>query len=98
MTLLVAWLLGPLGLAALTAGCGLLAERAAGIRLPGALVVPTGLAGVIVVAGFFTVARFTAVLATPAVVVAAVAGLVLACRAGRLRPAGEASWRPAAPP
>ena len=77
-TLLVPWLAFPLLLAALSLGCGLLLERASGIRLPGTLLLPSGLAVLVVVALFATANGATARLATPAVVVAAVAGFVLA--------------------
>ena len=77
-TLLVPWLLFPIVLVALSWGCGLLLERAAGMSLPGALVVPCGFAVVALVAQFAVLTDATAELATPAVVVAAAAGFVLA--------------------
>src|SRR5881227_3128131 len=84
--LLVCWVVYPLVLLAVTVGCGVLVERAGGTRLPGALLPRVGLAAVIVIAGFLTLASATAPLATPAVVLAAAAGLALAIRDGdRLR-------------
>jgi len=78
LTLLITWVLFPLVLTALAVGCGLLVERIAGIRLPGALVPVTGLALIIVVAQFLTLSEATAELATPAAVSLAVVGFGLA--------------------
>lgn len=77
------WLLFPLLLAAICLGCGLLLEVLVGRRLPGALLAPAGFGFVVVVTGIFTARGETASLATPAVVLAALAGAVLACRARR---------------
>lgn len=77
MTLAGGWLLAPLVLVAMICGCGLLAERLSGRRLPGAMVPPVGLAVVIAIAGLFTLTDATAELAAPAVVVAALAGIAL---------------------
>jgi hypothetical protein len=77
MTLLVCWVVFPLVLALLGLGCGLLLERIAGRRLPGALVVPAGLALVMVAAHLATATDTTSELAVPLVVVLAVAGLAL---------------------
>ena len=77
-SLLVPWLLFPLVLLALSYGCGLLLEWAAGMDLPGALVLPCGFAVLTLVAQFAVLTDATAELATPAVVVAAIAGVVLA--------------------
>ena len=74
----VPWLLFPLGLLALSYGCGLLLECAAGRNLPGALVVPCGFAVLTLVAQFAVLTDATAELAMPAVVVAAGVGVVLA--------------------
>ncbi|MDX6639535.1 MAG: hypothetical protein QOF12_546, partial [Solirubrobacteraceae bacterium] len=90
MTFFAAWVGFPLLALIAAAGHGLLVERAAGVRLPGALLPPIGLAGVIVVAGLLTSAEALAPLAAPAVALVAAAGLV----AGRER---LADLRPAAP-
>jgi hypothetical protein len=85
---LISWIALPLVLCALSAGCGLLLERISNQRLPGALVLPAGLA-VIVVVGLFAVSSdSTAELATPAVVVLAAAGFALSppWKRGRLDP------------
>ena len=75
--MLTAWLILPLLLIVLALGCGLLLERIAGARLPGALVLPAGLA-VVSVAGLFPImSDATAELTAPLIVVLAVAGLVL---------------------
>jgi hypothetical protein len=81
VSLLAPWLLFPSVVAALALGCGLALERAGGARLPGPLLAPSGLAVIIVVASFFTIAGATARLAVPAVVTVAAAGL--ACGLGR---------------
>jgi hypothetical protein len=87
---LVAWLLFPVALLLLSAGCGLLVERAAGVRLHGALVIPAGFALIVVLGALLTIADPTAELATPLVVVLAVAGFALS--ATRLRAARPDAW------
>ncbi len=74
----VSWLLFPILLAALCLGCGLLLEALVGRRLPGALLAPAGFALLLVIAGILTSRGETAPLATPAVVLAALAGAALA--------------------
>ncbi len=78
MSLVAAWLLFPLLLLVLSAGSGLLVERAAGTRLPGPLLAPVGLALMIVVANAATYWEQTAQLATPLVIAGALLGSVLA--------------------
>ena len=80
MDLVVPWLIFPIVLGALAIGLGLLLERAADIRVPGALVLPVGFAVLIVVAQFATLTDFTAELATPLAIVLAVAGFALSTR------------------
>jgi hypothetical protein len=80
MTLIACWILFPVVLGLLAAGCGLLLERASGLRLPGVLIPPAGLAVVVVVAEIATSTDATAELAAPLVVVCAVAGFVLSRR------------------
>jgi hypothetical protein len=65
----------PLLLAAVMLGCGLLLERAAGVRLPFALLAPAGLATVVVVMSLAVMLDATAELAVPLVVALAAAGL-----------------------
>ena len=77
MLLLQAWLLFPALLALLSLGLGLLVERLGGSRLPGALLIPTGLAALIVIARAAMSWDATAELATPLVIAGAVAGLVI---------------------
>jgi hypothetical protein len=75
--MLISWIVFPLVLCLLSLGCGLLLERASGVRLPGVLLLPAGFA-VIVVVGLFTImSDSTAELTAPLVVVLAVVGLVL---------------------
>jgi hypothetical protein len=89
MTTIAAWVLFPLLILALSAGCGLLLEACLGSRLPGPLLAPAGFAAIVVIAGVLTSRGETASLATPAVVVAAVAGIVLAYR----NPELHGSWK-----
>jgi hypothetical protein len=85
---LLAWVAFPLALALLALGCGLLAERASGLRLPGALVLPLGLALLIVEADLVTMTGATAQLAAPLAVAFAAAGFGLTDR----RPARPGAW------
>lgn len=78
-------MLFPAVLTALAGGCGLLVERALGAQLPGALLAPVGLAVVVVIGGFLTLADATAELTTPVVVAVAAAGLAAGLRAHPLR-------------
>jgi len=91
MSLVVAWLAFPATLAVLALGCGLALERAAGALLPRLLLVPAGLATMVVVAGLATATDATAELAAPLVVVVAAAGLALDRPWERRRPDG-AAW------
>jgi hypothetical protein len=77
MTLLICWIAFPLVLCLLALGCGLLLERAAGSRLPGPLLLPAGLAVIVVVGLFPIMSDATAELTTPLIVVLAAAGLVV---------------------
>jgi hypothetical protein len=79
----VSWILFPLLLTVLCAGCGLLLEWLTGRRLPGLLLAPAGLAMVVVLAAILTSRGETASLATPAVVCAALAGFFLAYWKGK---------------
>ena len=87
--MIAAWLLFPFVLTALSVGCGLLLQTVAGTRVPGALVPALGLALVIVVAQFLTLADATAELATPVAVVMAIAGFALGLRR---RPIPRPNW------
>lgn len=77
MTLLVPWIAFPLALGAVALGCALLAERTAGRRLAGPLLLPVGLAAMTVTAGFTTWSGRTAELTVPVLVGLAVIGLGL---------------------
>lgn len=94
MELLAAWLLFPIVLAGLSLGAGLLLERAAGRRLPGALVVPAGFALVLTLARLVTFTQALAGLALAVLVLTAIAGFVLGRK--RLRPARVDRWAVAA--
>ena len=73
----VAWIAFPLVLVALCLGCGLLLEACVGRRLPGALLAPAGFVVLVVLVVLFTSRGETAPLATPAIVLAALAGAAL---------------------
>jgi hypothetical protein len=77
MPMLIAWVVYPVLLAAVSLGCGLALERAAGVRLPASLMVPLGLAVIVALSALTTAADATAELTAPVVIVAAVAGFAL---------------------
>src|SRR4051794_13158480 len=85
MVFLKAWLLLPALLALISLGWGLAVERASGARLPGVLLVPVGLAAVMVVACATMTLDATAELSRPVVVLGALAGLVIGRDRLRLR-------------
>jgi hypothetical protein len=74
--MIVAWAVFPLVLLAVCLGCGLLVERIAGWRLPGALLPSVGLALIVVVATLTTYKAATAPFTTATVVALALAGYV----------------------
>lgn len=76
--MLVGWVVFPLILGILAVGCGAALEYVSGRPLRGVLLAPAGLAVLIVVAHPATLSDATAELAVPAVMAAAVAGIVLA--------------------
>jgi hypothetical protein len=79
VTFVLAWVAFPVVLAAVGLGWGVLIEELSGARLAsGALLVPVGLAGALVVAGLLTTNGVTAGLAVPVAGVVAVGGLVRA--------------------
>jgi hypothetical protein len=80
---LLAWIVFPLVLALLSLGCGLLVECISRLALPGALLLPLGLALLIVEADLVTMSGATARLAAPLAVAFAVAGLGLTRRRRR---------------
>jgi hypothetical protein len=73
--MLLAWVIYPLAVAALGAGWGVLVEKASGNRINGALLIPVGLAAVLVVAGLITVSASTAPATTTICGAGAVGGL-----------------------
>jgi hypothetical protein len=77
--MILAWIVYPLVLVALGAGWGVLIEKAAGARVNDALLVPLGLAGVLVVAG--TITAFSAI--APAAVTVCAVGAVVGIALGR---------------
>jgi hypothetical protein len=86
MTLALAWLAFPVVLGLVCAGCGLLLEELSRRRLPVLLLMPMGLAFVIVLVQLATVSDATAELGVPAAVVAAAAGFGLSYPWGRIDP------------
>ena len=84
MSLILAWVLFPLVLAAIGAGWGVIVERAAGTKVDNALLLPLGLAAALVLAGTVTAFSATAPAAVPVVTAGAAAGLVLAWPGRRL--------------
>ncbi|HTR72331.1 MAG TPA: hypothetical protein VMG80_01940, partial [Solirubrobacteraceae bacterium] len=86
MSLITSWVLFPLVLAAVGAGWGVVVQRLAGSRVPGALIVPLGLAAAIVLASLLTAWSATAPAAIAIVAVVAAGGLALGwSERGRLR-------------
>ena len=84
--MLIAWLIFPLVLAALALGCGLLLQRAAGpAALPNGLLLPAGLAVIVVASLFPPLFESTAFLATPLVVALAAIGYGVAWPFEKLR-------------
>jgi hypothetical protein len=77
MSMVASWVLFPVVLALLCLGSGLLLELVAGMRLPRPLLLPAGLAVVVVVAQLAISTSATVPLALPAVLLVAVAGAVL---------------------
>ncbi len=86
--LLAAWLVYPALALLVCLGLGLLAERAAGGRVPGVLLLPLGMAALVVVTQLTTYVDETAELTLPIVVLPALAGLWL----GRSRPRSPDPW------
>lgn len=76
--MLVSWVVLPVVMLAVSAGCGLAVARAAGGRLDRLLLLPVGFATTIVVASAATAQAATAPLAAPLVVALAVVGVVVA--------------------
>ena len=74
----------------LALGCGLLVQFASGGPLRGVLLLPVGFATIVVASQVTTFFKATTVLATPLVVVLAVAGLAVGAR--RLRPLTYDLW------
>jgi len=93
VTLVVCWLAFPLVLAVLSAGLGLLVERAAATRLETSLLLPCGFALMVVVTSLATAGEGTARFATALVLVLAGLGFVLGARgrAWAVNPGGAAA-------
>jgi hypothetical protein len=89
VSLILAWVLFPLVLAAIGLGWGVIVERAGALRLNDALLLPSGLAAALVVAGTLTAFSATAPAAVTVVAVGGATGLVFAWR-WRRRPGGWA--------
>src|SRR3954453_17360026 len=77
VSVFICWVLFPLLLLVLSLGCGLLVQRAAGVPVRGVLLVPVGLSTIVVASQVTTYWKATTFLATPLVIVLAVAGFAL---------------------
>jgi hypothetical protein len=77
MTFLIAAVLYPLVLVLLALGAGLLVDRLSGDVLPGVLLVPVGLAALVIAGELLSYATFTASAIAPVMAVLALAGLAL---------------------
>jgi hypothetical protein len=86
MTLVVAWVAFPVVLGLICFGCGLLLEEVTRRRVPALLLMPLGLAVVIVLVQFATISDETAELGVPAAIVAAACGFGLSYPWGRIDP------------
>jgi hypothetical protein len=82
LTLFVSWLAFPLVLVALSAGCGVLVQELAGVRLSAPLLLPVGISAVVAVSSLVVTVAAAATLTTPLVASLAAAGFVLARRRG----------------
>jgi hypothetical protein len=78
MTLFLAWIVFPIVLAVLSLGCGLFLEIVSRMRLPGALLLPGGFIVISIATYFAHMSDATASLATPLVVLLAIAGYAVA--------------------
>lgn len=78
--LLVAWVAFPLAVLAIAGGIGLLVQRYAGAACPPGLLIPVGIAAIVVVSNLVTTLSFAARWTVPVVVALAVAGWVLSWR------------------
>jgi hypothetical protein len=94
VSIFICWVLFPLLFCLLALGCGLLIRRIAGVPVRGVLLLPLGYATIVVASQVTTFFKATTVLATPLVVVLAVAGLLLGAR--DLRPTTGDLWPAAA--
>lgn len=93
MSVFVCWALFPLLFCLLALGCGLLVQQASAAALHAVLLLPVGFATIVVASQVTTYWRWSTVLATPLVIVLAIAGYALAWRGGRaLRPMTYDLW------
>lgn len=90
--MLLSWLLFPVLLLTLSAGCGLLVRRAGGTTLPATLVAPVGFTVVVLVGEMASIDSAFADLAAPVTVALAVAGFLLSRGAWPDRIEGWALW------
>lgn len=83
MDLLAAWLLFPLVLVGVSLGIGLLLERAVGCRVQGALLLPLGFAGALVVSRALIASSTSADFTTAALLGLAILGAIVGSRRAR---------------
>jgi hypothetical protein len=81
VSVFICWVLFPLLFCLLALGCGLLVQAVSGAAIRGVLLLPVGYATIVVASQITTFFNATTVLATPLVVVLAIAGLALGARA-----------------
>jgi hypothetical protein len=90
VSIFICWVLFPTLFCLLSLGCGLLVQWISGARLSGVLLLPVGYAAIVVATQCTTYFDATTFLATPLVIVLAVAGLALGVRS--LRPMTYDLW------
>ena len=92
MDLILCWFIAPIGLLAAAVGLSFWVERLTGLALPWAVRPAMGMAAMIVIAQFGTATEATAKLTLPAILVAALIGLILFRRMATPRPGTAEVW------
>ena len=92
MDLILCWFIAPIGLLATAVGLSFWVERLTGLALPWAVRPAMGVAAMIVIAQFGTATEATAKLTLPAILIAALIGLILFRRMATPRPGAAEVW------
>ena len=92
MDLILCWFIAPIGLLAAAVGLSFWVERLTGLALPWAVRPAMGMAAMIVIAQFGTATEATAKLTLPAILIAALIGLILFRRMATPRPGAAEVW------